>query len=299
VDRLLRGINLDLTVRLVAAIATETVRDACARHELRGPEAVALGRGIVAGCLLATLTKHEDERVRIAVEGNGVIGRLLVDALANGDVRGCLERRSDTAAPAARAPHGPRISLREWIGDHGRVVVTRDLGLENQYQGVVAIEEGELDRDLERYLEHSEQLPSALACEVVLDARGAVLRAGGVLCQSFPAAPPDVLDPVRERLRGDELAQLMSSERSPDDLMGFALGGEAFDAMDSSPLRFRCNCGPERAHAVLSTLGADDLEELAREPGDTEVRCSYCGSSYHVDAEALLRLAQRLRDERS
>ncbi len=298
-DRLLRGINLEHTVRVVAAIATETVREACARHQLRGAEAVAIGRSLLAGSLLATLTKHEDERVRIAVEGDGAIRRLLVDAHANGDVRGCLDRAEAPPRLAPTANTGARISIKPWLGTRGRVVVTRDLGLEHQYQGVVALDDGELDRDLERYLEHSEQLPSALACEVVLDARDEVLRAGGVLCQSFPGSPRDVLDPVRARLHGDELAELLRAERAPDELVGFALGGDAFEAMEGSALRFRCNCGPERAHAVLSTLGADDLEELAREPGDTEVRCSYCGSSYHVDADELLRLAQRVRDERS
>ncbi len=297
VDRLLRGINAEHTVRVVSAIATDAVRDGCQRHGLRGVEAVVLGRGLLAGCLLATLTKQDRERVRIAVEGSGPLGRLLIDAFGNGDVRGCLSRRlASTITPPTAAV---RVELGPWIGHEGRVVVTRDIGLENQYQGVVEIDEGELDRDLERYLQSSEQLPSALACEVVLDAHGEVARAGGVLCQSFPGAPTAVIEPVRERLHGTELASLLQHDRDPHALMGFALGGEEFEAMGDAELRFRCSCGPERAAAVLSTLGAEDLDELAREPGETEVRCSYCGSSYHVDAEALRAIAQRVREQRS
>jgi LSD1 subclass zinc finger protein len=51
--------------------------------------------------------------------------------------------------------------------------------------------------------------------------------------------------------------------------------------------------------AVLSTLGADDIEALAHEPGETDVRCSYCGTSYVVGTEELLDLARRLREHRS
>lgn len=296
-DRLLRGINVDHTLRVVTAVVTALVREGCSRHGLRGVEAVALGRALTAGCLMATLTKSDAERVRIVFEGAGPIGRLLVDAFGGGDVRGCLERRLEHAAPA---PEGAeRVALGDWIGRTGRLVVTRDIGLEQQYQGVVEVRTGEIDRDLERYLEDSEQLPSALACEVILDGSGEVVRAAGVLCQSFPGAPDSVIDPVRETVHGEGFASLLRLDRTPDELMGFALGGDEFEALGEHPLRFQCNCGPGRVLAVLSTLGAEDIEALAHEPGDTDVRCSYCGTSYIVGTDELLALAQRLRSQRS
>ncbi len=297
-DRLLRGIDVDHTLRVVTAVTTDLVREGCARHGMRGVEAVALGRALTAGCLMATLTKSDEERVRIAFEGDGPIGRLLVDAFGGGDVRGCLQRRLDAASlpPAGEM----RVALGEWVGRSGRLVVTRDIRLEQQYQGVVEVRSGEIDRDLERYLEDSEQLPSALACEVILDGAGEVVRAAGVLCQSFPGAPPTVMQPVRETLHhGEGFATLLVHERTPEELMGFALGGDEFEALGESPLRFQCNCGPNRVFAVLSTLGADDLEALAGEPGETDVRCSYCGTSYIVGTEELLDLATRMRQHRS
>ncbi|HWB79340.1 MAG TPA: Hsp33 family molecular chaperone HslO [Nannocystaceae bacterium] len=293
-DVLLRGINAEHTVRVVAAIATDVVREGCRRHGLRGVEAVALGRALCAGCVMVTLTKHESERVRIAMHADGPIGRLLVDANGTGDVRGCLERRLDHP----EAVNG-RARLAPWVGNAGSLVVTRDLGLEQQYQGVIAVTSGEVDRDLERYLEDSEQLPSALACEVVLDGSGEVVRAAAVLCQSFPGAPPSVLEPIREVLDSDALADLMLCDRRPDELMGFALLGDEFEAMGQHPLRFRCNCSPERALAILTTRGADDLAELAREPGDTEVRCSYCNQCYSVPPADLSKLAAGMRQHRS
>jgi molecular chaperone Hsp33 len=297
VDRLLRGINVDHTLRVVTAVVSDLVREGCRRHGLRGVEAVALGRALAAGCLMATLTKNDKERVRIAFDAAGPIGKLLVDAHGGGDVRGCLERRLDDAVlgPAV----GGRTELATWIGTSGRLVVTRDLGLEHQYQGVFEVIDGEIDRDLERYLEGSEQLPSVLGCDVVLDNQGEVLRAAGVLCQSFPGAPPEVIEPIRRAVHGDGLTNLLAHERTTDELMGFALAGDAFEPLGEQALHFRCNCGPSRVFAVLSTLGADDLEQLATEPGDTEVRCSYCGTAYSVGPDELLDLAKRLREHRS
>ena len=63
---------------------------------------------------------------------------------------------------------------------------------------IVGIQRDEfgIDIDLERYLGTSEQLPSALACEVVLEAHDGVLRSAGVLCQTFPEADPEVVEPI-------------------------------------------------------------------------------------------------------
>ena len=298
VDGLERGMNRGKTIRVVAAVTTDLVREACLRHELTGLQAVALGRALTGGCLLSTLTKRGDERVRIQLHGGGPLGRILIDSRSDGSVRGCLQHRLDEGAVTAAKPHG-RARVRELVGRSGNVVVTRDVGLDQQYQGTVEVTSGEIDVDLESYLNRSEQLPSVLACEVVLDARDEVLRAAGILCQTFPDAGVENLEEVHARVHGDGLADLLRVERTTAELMGFALGGEAVDKTVTTQLSFRCGCSPARALQVLTTLGAEDLDSLADEPGETEVRCSFCGARYSLAAPALHALAERLRLERS
>src|SRR5690606_4629410 len=135
----------------------------------------------------------------------------------------------------------------------------------------------EIDTDIERYLHGTEQLPSSWACEGLLDMHGQVYKAAGVLCQTFPEADVEALEVLREPLHSAAFGQFLGPERSPEDLMGFALQGGSFTASTGLPLRFHCPCGPERARAVVSTLGADDIEQLAREQERTEVKCSFCG----------------------
>jgi molecular chaperone Hsp33 len=310
-DRLLRGLDADKAIRVVAAVTTGLVREAAQRHGLRGMAAVLLGRGLTAGCLLATLTKRDDERVRIAVHGDGPLGRLLVDAHGDGRVRGCI--LSERAARAHVPVEPGRAVLGPWVGA-GQVTVTRDFpGLEgaqgNTYQGVVELRSGELDEDLERYLSDSEQLPSVLRCHVAVGPDGEVVRAAGVLSQTFPGSEPERLDRVRDAVAGaglghpsaptahDGLADVLRHDRTAEELMGFALGGEEFHAKDPTTLRFSCECGPERARAVVSTLGADDIDALADERGGTEVRCNFCGDAYALTEAELRELAHELRGQ--
>lgn len=295
-DLLLRGLDADKAIRVVAAVTTSLVREAARRHGLQGAAAVLLGRGLTAGCLLATLTKRDDERVRIAMRGEGPLGRVLVDAHGDGRVRGCFV--SERAAAIHVQPGPGRATLGPMVGS-GQITVTRDLGLDNSYQGVVELRSGELDEDLERYLTDSEQLPSVLRCHVVVDPEGEVVRAAGVLAQTFPGSGPARLQRVRHALDGDGLADVLHQDRDPDALMGFALSGEGYHATEPTALRFSCNCGLERARSVVSTLGAEDIEALADEQGGTEVRCSYCGDAYHLGEQELRALADELREHRS
>lgn len=295
-DELLRGINGAEDIRIVTAVTTELTREGCRRHALSGPEAVVLGRALTAGCLLATLTKNDDERVRIQLRGVGPAGALLVDARSDGTVRGCLERRVGTAAVERE---GGRISIANLVGRGGQIVVTRDIGLEQEYQGVVEVVAGEIDVDLERYLTVSEQLPSVLVCEVMLDARGEVLRAAGVLCQTFPGADERALDRIRSTVLGGGLGDLLLHERTATDVAGFALLGNALSVVESRTLEFKCRCDRDRAFSVLSTLGADDVAALADEQSETEVKCSYCNDAYVLTSDDLRDLARRLREARS
>lgn len=281
----------------MSAITTEITWEACRRHELRGAEAIVLGRALTAGCLLATLTKHDDERVRIHVNSDGPLGRVLVDARGDGGVRGCFTHRPSWLE-RARQVDG-RDSVAHLVGQVGHIVITRDLGFDQEYQGVTRMSTGEIDTDIEAYLDESEQLPSVLACEVVLDAHDHVVRAAGVLCQTFPEADRERLEALRDNLHSGAFASLLQREREPEELMGFALLGDGFKAMPGTSLVFRCQCGRERALSVLSTLGADDLERLADEQSETEVKCTYCGRAWVLERGDLLDLAELLRQRRS
>ncbi len=298
-DLLQRAIKTDFSLRVVAAVTTGIVAEASRRHNLRGVEVVALGRALTAGCLLTTLTKHASERLRIEFRTSGPLRGLLVDARGDGSVRGCLQRHLGAEEHARLSTGVGRMKVVRALGAKGSLMVARDVGLEQRYQGSVELLSGEVDGDLEHYLNASEQLPSVLACEVVLDSNGQVARAAGLLCQTFPGGDTTELDALRRTLAEASFADLLRQDRSPTEIIGFALGGEAFDDMGSAPLEFRCSCGVDRAKQIVSTLGAEDIEALASEQPTTEVRCEYCGLVYSLTADELRALAADIRRERS
>ena len=298
-DALLRAINEPETIRVVAAITTEAAREACRRQQARGIAAVAIARALTVGAMLATLGKGERERVRIQLQGGGPVGQVVVDAHGDGRVRACIAKPlSPSHLANALLDAQPRPSTTGAVGARGQLTVTRDLGLSTPYQGSVALHSGEIDEDLEHYLNHSEQLPSAMRAAVILDQDGQVLRAAGVLVQGFPGCDPASIAVVGERLAGLR-GLLLAHARTLDELVGFALGGAEFRRMLEHPIQFHCPCGPTRALQVLTTLGPADLEALADEQDHTEVRCNFCGQVTLVGAAQVRELAEQLRSVQS
>src|SRR5262249_15231068 len=74
-----------------------------------------------------------------------------------------------------------RQILANLIGRSGVVNIMRDVGLPERFQGQVSLVTSEIDEDIEAYLRQSEQIPSALGCELIMDDQGQVLAAGSVL----------------------------------------------------------------------------------------------------------------------
>jgi molecular chaperone Hsp33 len=290
-DLLVRAIAKGDDLRIVAAVTTEAVREAVRRHELSGAASAVIGRAITSGLLLATMTKGE-ERVTLQWVGDGPLRSVTSDANAAGEVRAYVAR-PDAEAEAERGPGRPRLG--ESLGKHGVLTVVRDLGMRELYQGQVSLVSGEVDEDVERYLRDSEQVPSALSCEVVLDAGGAVRRAGGILVQALPGGTSDAVTRANQRfqegalyalLTGDEIGARALAERlSPSHPIEF---------LADRAVRFQCRCSAERIRSALRMLTRRDLDEMIEEAQPATVTCNFCNTTHIVELEELARIRDQL-----
>jgi len=291
-DHLFRGTIRALNLRLVVALCTDLCQDAAQRHKASPAAACALGRGLLSGVLLATLTKTE-ERVTIQIQANGPLRGLTVDAFGDGLVRGFPhESQAGLGADMSK-----RQRLAPFLGRDGVVHVVRDIGVRDRYEGQVSFVTAEVDEDVEAYLRDSEQIPSALGCELIMDTSGQILCAGGVLVQSMPDSPPETQQHLREvqhLLRGGDFYDLLKTRpQSAQDLARFIAGKyeSSLEFIDQRPLRFQCRCDRGRIVAMLRGMALTDLDELIAE-GKAEVTCNYCAVRYEAGRDELVELRQ-------
>ena len=298
-DQIMRALIEGGRVRVVVATATHAVREMVLRHQTLGVPAVALGRGALAGLLLATLTKDE-EQVTLQVLGNGPLGGVTVDARSSGRVRAFVKR------PAA-VPWNPelgsaaRVALGDAIGKQGVVNVTRDLGLSQNYSGQVALSSGEIDEEVEHYLNTSEQIDSVLRCETLVDSSGQVTAAAGLLLQTLPQAHgAAVVEFLRDTLRGPLFATVLKDALAkgtfdPESIARAAIGqcADSMQVLEQHEVRFFCPCTRERAHSTLGMLSPQDLKEMILETNEAEVTCNFCGQQYRFSEIELERIRRK------
>ena len=298
-DQIARGLFQAGRVRVVVVIATAAVREMAALNKALGAPAVALGRAALSGLLLATLTKDE-EQVTLQVLGKGPIGGVTVDARSSGNVRGFVKRPNAVTWDPALAAQ-PRLELGEIVGKEGVLGVIRDLGMKQNYSGQVAMSSGEIDEEVEHYLNTSEQIDSVLHCDVLVNSDGEVTAAAGLLVQTLPQAHgAAVVEFLRDTLRGPAFPSLLATHAArgaldAEAIARAALGSSADDLqiLDVRSVKFFCPCTRERAESMLGMLRPDDLKEMILETNDAEVTCNFCGQQYHFSEIELERIRRK------
>ena len=88
-DYVLRVMAKDAGVRVLTCTTTELAREAASRHAAYPIAAAALAYGMTAGALLGALLMVQ-ERVALKFDGDGRLGKMIIEADAYGRVRGYI-----------------------------------------------------------------------------------------------------------------------------------------------------------------------------------------------------------------
>jgi molecular chaperone Hsp33 len=289
VDVCLRATHRRLEIAV--ALTTDLTREAARIHRLAATSAVALGRLLAGTALLAITGKHEGS-TSVQILSKSRIGQIYADCTDDGDARG-MARNPDLAFPVGEAERASGRRSLHLAVHPGRISVVRRVASGEYAQSSTQLVTGEIDEDIESYVVHSDQIPTVVACDVVLGEEDAVVAAGGVLVRTMPDGDRDELGRVADRLRGGALARALEASPSAERLLELAApGAEVVDA--PSPLRYRCRCSRERVLASLRMFPVEDLASMVGDAKPVEVNCDLCGRKYPVQPEDLLRAFEDL-----
>lgn len=287
-DHLIQATTADSTIRLIAAVTTNLVADCCRRHGTSPTASAALGR-VLTGALLLGSTFKDLEYVTLRFECRGPIGGIVAESNAHGTVRGYARN------PLADAPPTPKgkLDVRGIVG-HGMFHVIREAGEEigfakEPYLGSVPIVSGEIAEDLAHYLATSEQINSAVALGVYVDAEQlGVSAAGGYLIQVMPGASDETIAALEAQLqRAPHVTDRIRQGASAEEMLLEAIGEFELNILDRRPVSFRCKCSHERAISIVTALGQDEIADMLDKDGGAVLTCHFCAEVYHLDEEVL------------
>ena len=282
----------------------------CAGHNYPAPVAKLLGEAIVLTVLLGSSLKFEG-RFILQTQTDGPVRMLVVDFRSPGAgarLR-ALRRRARGRRDAKPATAGAGALL-----GHGHLAMTIDQGPDmSRYQGLVALEGGDLEDAAHEYFRRSEQIPTrvrlAVGEELRAGRRVRRWRAGGILLQFLPKAPERVrqadLDPgdapegaephvVPEDdawVEGRSLVETVEDVELIDpDAVERAAALSAVPRARRARLpqpstsRAECSCSRDGVEAMLRSFSQDDRDHMV-ENGVISVTCEFCSAHYEFAPE--------------
>jgi molecular chaperone Hsp33 len=289
-DHLIQATAADATIRLLSAVTTNLVNEACQKHRTTPTASAALGRALT-GALLLGRTFKDLERLTLRFACQGPVGGITAEASALGTVRGYVRNplaHADSSAPG-------KLNVKDIVGS-GMLYVIREAGIEiglskEPYYGSVPIVSGEIAEDLTHYLAVSEQISSALSLGVYVEPeQERVTAAGGYLLQVMPGATEETIAAFEQAvINAPHPTEVIRSGADAQALLETVFGALGFEVLQRHPVEFRCNCSYERAVHLVSCLERAELEDMLDKDKGAELTCHFCSSVYYLD-EAALRL---------
>ena len=288
-DRIVRGLSTAGGIRVLTCSAAVLAREICNLQQTSPTVGIALGRGLAGSALMGALLKP-GQRVGLKFEGNGPVGKLIIEADSDGAIRGCAGNPAANVAPLNGTWNVPGL-----LGRAGFLTVTKDLGLGGEpYRGMVQLRSSEIGDDLAYYLTDSEQVPSAVGLSAALDTNGRVSVCGGFLVQALPGADDTEIETVMRQIESlPPLSELMR-EGGPEELMARLFGTVAHTLLETHAIFFRCGCSREKVEAALLSLGRNELDDIRHKKEGAEVKCEFCRQAYSLDAAEIEQLIMKV-----
>lgn len=286
-DYLVRALTTNKEIRALAVRSTGVVNQAQRAHQTTPVATAALGRALSGALLMGAMIKSGDE-VGLRIVGDGPLKRIIVEANYYGETRGYV----GNPQPDLMINEQGKLDVARAIGK-GQLFVTKRIGREEPYEGSVPLVSGEIGDDLTYYFTQSEQTPSAVGLGVLVDTDLSVKAAGGFVIQLLPGATEETISRLEDNLEGiKSVSRLIEEGLSPEELLEKLLAGFDFRILAKREVIFKCKCNRERTKELLISLSPKELQEILEEEYKIEIKCHFCGETYHFNREEVEEVLQ-------
>lgn len=273
-------------IRFVQAEVTDSARE-LERSHLCGPTAGMIQAEALAGvALLGSELAAESETVTLRLKVSGPVGGLLVEAGADGSLRGYTNVKVMNDLDACE-----ELDVSAALGDQAEMQIIRSVPGRILASAATSMSPASVTHCLELYYRQSLQRP-ALVQIAVMAYGGFIDGARGLMVEKLPDGDEAVFARIARYFEDGTLLECLecaASLRTVCETVGLA------DCVFEAPfrLRFACRCSPERVDGMLALLPPGDLEAMIVEDRPAQIFCQMCGRGYQVGTERLREILRK------
>lgn len=275
------------------------------------PESVSklLGEAVALTALLGAALKFDGTFI-LQSQSDGPVEMLVADYTTPGHLRG---HASFDGARVAALEEQDKATPQALLGN-GHLAMTIDQGSDmDRYQGVVPLDDSDLNEAADTYFKQSVQLDTflrvAVARHYTAPQNGGSgiwqWRAGGLMVQNltreggrsglqadldtFPGEEGGKEDWSRIRILAEtvEDQELVDPMLRPERLLYRLFHEENVRVYTPQDVSFHCRCTREKVEGLLKRFQAEDMKEMVKE-GRISVTCEFCNRSYSFNPKDYL-----------
>ena len=281
---LIKALAYKEQVRVFLVNAPDALNEAIKRHDVWPSAASCLGKIMTMGLFLGANLKG-DEAVTVKYNAEGPIGSIVVDANANGDVRGYVQSNHINFVN-----NDGGLNEAMTLGNAGFLDVIKDLHLKDFFTSSVEAT-GNIANDFTKYYVESEQTPTLISLGTLIDVNNLAIINGGILIQLLPNATEEAITYIESKYDIlKKMSSLLQSSSLEEILSMIFEDGEIVGKLD---IKFSCPCNKDRFKEGLLTLSKKDLEEMINDNKPIETICHYCGEKYEFSVEELKEILKK------
>ena len=294
-DKLVRAITKDGSVKAVAAVTKDLTEQVRNIHKTLPVATAALGRTLAAASMMGNALKEENASLTLQIKGGGPLGTVLAVSDHLGNVRGYVQN------PQVDVPlrEDGKLDVGRAVGADGTLTVIKDIGLKEPYIGSVGLLGGEIAEDLAAYFVESEQIPTACALGVLIDRDQSVKAAGGYIIQLLPGAGEAVIAKGEGGvMAAGAVTALLDRDPDPEALLRTVLSDFEVEILETAPIEYKCYCSRDRVERALISMGVAELEDLLAEQGGCELGCQFCDKVYRFTDKELQAIIDQMKAQK-
>lgn len=288
-DKLYRFIMADGHVRGAIIHATSMIKEMRANHELGILETYILGHAYMAAGLM-TMNIQDRDRIALKVECSGPARGLLVEATAEGEVRGYLWQN-----PIPIEKPLDSLDMSPFFGAGFISVIKYLEGAKSPFTGQVMIEYGNIAKDLSNYFTVSEQTPTAFNLSIKFGQNGETEAAGGLFLQLLPGAEENmalVLETIIASM--PSMGEDFLKGLTPEEMIENYFSAYSPKIIGSHRMEFFCRCRREQMAAYIAMLpDADYFEIRDHGPFPLKMTCHHCNTTHVFSKEEIEALGSK------
>ena len=281
-DKIIKTISESGAFRAFVLDSTETVRTAQEKHQTQASSTVALGRTLIASQILAANEKG-NTKLTVKVLGSSSLGAIITVADTKGNVKGYVQNPGVDIKKTATG----EVLVGPFVGN-GQFLVITDYGTGNPYNSMTPLISGEIGEDLAFYLTESQQTPSAVGLNVLLDEEDKVKVAGGFLVQVLPGAKEEEIARFENASKKCQLSQpFWKATTISKPFSKLSTATNHTNVCLKKKFVSNATVAKNALWGALASLPSSDLQEMKDEDHGAEITCQFCQTTYNFDENDL------------